>query len=60
MSYVGLLLGLRDPKRQIPGIIETQDSLYVNVEDEWLRSVHRDMVEITASSYKEVYHDTMK
>lgn len=60
MSYVGLLLGLRDPKRQIPGIIETQDSLYVNVEDEWLRTIHRDMVRVPESSYKEVYHDTMK
>ena len=59
MSYVGLLLGLRDPERQIPGIIETRDSLFVNVEDEWLRTIHRDMVKIPESSYKDVYHDVM-
>lgn len=59
MSYVGSLLGLRDPKRQIPGIIETQDSVYVNVEDEWLRTIHRDMVKIPESLYKDVYHDAM-
>lgn len=59
MTYVGVLLGLIDPDRQVPGIVVTRDNFYVNVEDSWLRSVHRDMVEITASEYKEVYHDVM-
>lgn len=60
MSYVGLLLGLCDPERQVPGVVETRDAFYVNVEDDWLRTIHRDMVRIPESSYKDEYYDLMK